>query len=116
MATRLENNDLPLGRGLPKLYPWEEWADGAWWEIEEGEDYTCKAESFRTAAYKWGRRNGYHVETQLPPWGGVRVRFRPRSEYGYSDPDSDGFVPSEHREPKDRWKVIGPPVREGRDE
>ena len=45
--------------GKPYIYPWEQWLNGKWWLLKEGEDYYSSTKGFRQRLYrkqnKWGR-------------------------------------------------------------
>lgn len=48
MATRLKDDDLALhSRAAVTKYPWDEWTDGSVWELVEGVDFHCSAETMR---------------------------------------------------------------------
>ena len=51
--------------GRPSPYPWERWRDGQWWMAEQGTDFTCTPESFRSALYRQGKFHGLRVEVQV---------------------------------------------------
>jgi hypothetical protein len=62
-------------------YPWEEWADGNWWEAVQGVDYTCKTSSFviqvkqnlPTSSWRTGPVQVVVIEKEGEP---DRVQFR----------------------------------------
>lgn len=39
-------------------YPWETILDGQTWRLEQGEDFSCKPESFRGAVYLASKARG----------------------------------------------------------
>jgi hypothetical protein len=41
------------------------YADGATWELTEGEDFTIKPYTLTAAARQWGREEGIGVETKI---------------------------------------------------
>jgi hypothetical protein len=58
-------------------YNWERYADGSWWELRRKEDYTVQTATARQAAIKWGRKEGYRVETgNLKEGDGFALRFK----------------------------------------
>lgn len=50
-------------RTMPRRnkYPWHEWADGEWWQLERGEDFDVAANTITQAAKSWGERRGFKV-------------------------------------------------------
>ena len=63
MAKRMTYEDIKAFHlehpGYEKwMYPWNEWLDGSWWLIKQGEDYFIKTKSMRKLIYdkklKWG--------------------------------------------------------------
>lgn len=45
-------------------YPWEDWADGQWWQAVNGEDYTITDAGFRSCLYNWARINGMKAQSR----------------------------------------------------
>lgn len=62
MATRLNKETLESGR--KSQYDWDQWLDGSVWEAIEGEDYTCKQQSFVSQLYKAAYDRGKHVHVR----------------------------------------------------
>jgi len=46
-------------------YPWEKWANGKWWHLEQGIDFYVDPSSFRTTAKNWGSKNGYIADARV---------------------------------------------------
>lgn len=44
--------------------PWRQWADGAWWRLKAGEDFTGDPDRARKTAHAWAGRNGYTLSAQ----------------------------------------------------
>ncbi len=66
--------DRKRGPGRPSPYPWKQWRDGQWWMAEEGVDFTCTPESFRSTLYRQGQYHDLRVEVQVDD-GYVHFRF-----------------------------------------
>lgn len=45
-------------------YPWEEWADGQWWQAVRGEDYAITDAGFRSCVYNWARLNKMKAQSR----------------------------------------------------
>jgi hypothetical protein len=61
-----------LPDGLPEApgrsrFNFSRWADGQAWQFSRGEDYETNTESFRYAARRWAKANGYVAETRPLP-------------------------------------------------
>jgi hypothetical protein len=57
-------------------YPWDEWADGAWWEVKRGEDFDTKPSSFRSILGNRAAHTGQRVTVRVR--GDVVIfQFRP---------------------------------------
>lgn len=61
-----------LPDGLPEApgrsrFDFSRWADGSAWQFSRGEDYETSTESFRYAARRWAKANGYVAETRPLP-------------------------------------------------
>lgn len=52
MAKRISEPPVPQ-RPAQGLYPWHEWTDGSWWEIEQGVDFRCSIKAMQASL--WGR-------------------------------------------------------------
>ena len=65
MAKQIPDIMVPdIVKAAPRTdYNWEQYADGKWWQLKKGEDYTVMTASARTAVTKWGEREGLTVET-----------------------------------------------------
>ena len=61
MAKQLDDLEaqLIIHRINRHIYPWDEWLNGSWWLLKEGEDYHSSTKGFRQRIYrkqnKWGR-------------------------------------------------------------
>lgn len=62
------------GRGK---YPWAEWTDGQTRELTKGIDFHTGTDSFRNAAYHYGKNNGFWVSVNVRG-DRVYVRFTRR--------------------------------------
>lgn len=58
MAQRLDPTEQLRPPSAKRAYPWDEWTDGATWEILSGVDFTGKAEAFRNRLYDVAKRRG----------------------------------------------------------
>jgi hypothetical protein len=64
-----------LPDGLPEApgrsrFDFSRWTDGQAWQFSRGEDYETSTESFRYAARRWAKANGFVAETRpLPATG-----------------------------------------------
>lgn len=66
MAQRV--SDQPFISRPQRRYPWEEWMDGAQWDLVEGEDFPGKAESFRNYIHSVAKKHGRRASVRkLPP-------------------------------------------------
>ena len=54
-------------------HPWRQWLDGRIWQLQHGEDFHCKVESFRTAAFVAARRHGIKIRTSVVE-GGIVIQ------------------------------------------
>lgn len=43
-------------------YPWDQWMNGSWWLIKQGEDFDSQIESLRTGLLNRARRHGVPVK------------------------------------------------------
>jgi hypothetical protein len=81
MAQELSDDDAMalVGRSRQDgaVYPWDMWANGGWWLLTEGEDYTVTLAAVRSSAYGYARRSGRRAET-VTVAGGMLVRFTDR--------------------------------------
>lgn len=59
-------------------YPWHEWADGQWWQVVRGEDYTVTDDGFRSAIHNYARFKGLRAESHKND-DGIVLRFWPRA-------------------------------------
>lgn len=67
MAQKVSKEMLThIAKSAPRTeYDWEKYADGEWWSLKRGEDYTAQTVSVRTSAKRWGNQQGYTVQTAL---------------------------------------------------
>lgn len=55
---------------------WAQYADGAWWELERGQDFTQGAAQATRAARQWASVNGYRCNAHTVRDGeAIKVRF-----------------------------------------
>jgi hypothetical protein len=47
------------------IYPWDDWLDGAVWELEAGTDFRGTSSTFRSVAIVQARKRGGKVRTRL---------------------------------------------------
>lgn len=60
-------------------YNWDQYADGDWWELRQGEDYQVQTSSARMAAGTWAKARGMKAEmANLKDHDGFAVRFVPK--------------------------------------
>lgn len=52
-------------RGLGVKYPYDKWMDGSIWMITKGEDFTCTANSMRSALFSAAKERGLKVRTSV---------------------------------------------------
>jgi len=71
VATRLQGTNLDDR----VRYPWHEWSDGSVWVLTRGEDFDIIPESLQKLAYRWARRHGMRVRTDLSEFNVVRLQF-----------------------------------------
>lgn len=80
MAVRITDeraNELRASRrSANRLYPWETWSDGQWWQLTQGDDYQNTPRSFAAIVYKYASRNG--LRATIAQWEhGVLLRLTP---------------------------------------
>lgn len=68
MARRLNKN---LNR--QQRYPWDQWLDGATWEIQQGEDFNVEMESMRVQIHNAARTHGFRATTSVK---GDKIEFQ----------------------------------------
>ena len=56
-------------------YPWDDWSNGAPWEIVAGIDFKCECKQMATNLHIEARRRGVKVKTSTSP-DGTRIRFQ----------------------------------------
>lgn len=49
-------------RGRPPLYPWDEWTDGGWWQVDMD---ASEISGFRSNLYKAAKRLEMQVESEV---------------------------------------------------
>lgn len=65
--------DVRVRPGRPSKYPWEEWLDGRWWEIQKGVDFDRSVASMRKSVSTASKRKGGTCVTSTL---GDKIRFR----------------------------------------
>lgn len=65
MARRLESYEFGVQRGRKPQYPWEQWTDGAVWQVVHGKDYQCTSGSLVVYLYHKARTQGVNVRTSI---------------------------------------------------
>ncbi len=63
-AEEQEPTTAVVRRGKSR-YPWAEWVDGDWHEVQRGVDYEQPTESFRAYLYNYAARHDMQVMTQI---------------------------------------------------
>jgi hypothetical protein len=63
-----------ISPGARATYPWPTWADGQWWRLREGVDYTTTTKSFRVVARNWAKRHDFKLTSQQTE-DGIFIRF-----------------------------------------
>lgn len=56
-------------------YDWDQYADGGWWHLKEGKDYTAATPGVRASAKRWGDKEGRDVQTR-PTKEGFLLRIK----------------------------------------
>jgi hypothetical protein len=59
---------------LAPAVPWADYADGEWWVLTRGEDFTQDALLAARAARQWASKNGYRCSAYRGV-AGISVRF-----------------------------------------
>lgn len=57
MAHKIAHTNVPR-RQTPRV-PWIDFADGDWWRLQHGEDFTQPPRLAYKTAWKWATSNGY---------------------------------------------------------
>lgn len=75
MARRVERFERDV-QHAPRRYPWEQWCDGAIWEIRQGEDYDVPTENMRVNLHERAKQRVMKVRTEkFRDEGGEGLRF-----------------------------------------
>ncbi len=77
MGRRIEQP--PASTSTRRLYPWDQWTDGSWWEITAGEDFTTTIRAMRAMLYGRARpHSGRKLDVRLdaPLSQATRIYFR----------------------------------------
>lgn len=64
-----------ITRTRKSRYPWDEWANGAIWQVQEGTDFDSSLKTFVQGLYAYAKRHESKVEVRSEPASGV-VAFR----------------------------------------
>lgn len=78
MATKIPKEMLShVIRTAPRSdYNWEQYDDGDWWQLRQGDDYTTRTVSARGSAAAWAKAHGKRAETAaLKDHDGFALRF-----------------------------------------
>jgi hypothetical protein len=64
--------------GRPTKYNWRTWANGQPWKLVTGTDFTVPAETMRSNAFQWAKKNGMTVRTAVVDEGkAIVIQFTP---------------------------------------
>lgn len=78
MAHKVE--DVPVRNAGLRRVPWDEYADGDWWQLKAGEDYEPGTErALSSTARSWAWRKGYLASIRLGS-ATVYLRFIKKAE------------------------------------
>lgn len=70
MARRLDHFPESIETGMKKpaarVYPWDEWFDGAPWELKYGVDFDCGIPSMRSTAASAAHDRFLEIRTRIP--------------------------------------------------
>lgn len=78
MARRVERFEKDTQENAPRRYPWEQWSDGAIWEIRQGDDYDVPTENMRINIHERAKQRVMKVRTEKFKDGrgeGLRFQF-----------------------------------------
>lgn len=77
MAEALKTFDFrTIGR--PTKYAWKTWANGQPWRLVAGTDFSVPAETMRSNAFQWAKKNGMTVRTSVMDDGkAIVIQFTP---------------------------------------
>lgn len=81
MAKKIPDNLIHhVIKSSPRVdHNWDQYADGDWWELKRGEDYTILTQSARQSVDKWAKGEGLVAETaNLKDGDGFALRIRAR--------------------------------------
>lgn len=56
----------PAREPIARQVNWSEFADGHWWELEEGRDFDKEPRKAARAARQWGSNNGFRCQCSFP--------------------------------------------------
>lgn len=71
MAKMIEVTEVPTS---PRI-DWGQWANGSWWELEAGKDFSQDAVRAGRAARQWASNHGFHCSAKVTAEGNLRVKF-----------------------------------------
>lgn len=80
MAKKLKASEVPNdvlvcpNRGAVARYPWDDWFDGNWWLLIQGEDYLGKTIPFQNYARNVGRKRGLRVSIRNADGGRMYLK------------------------------------------
>jgi hypothetical protein len=62
MARKLDGQPPLEQTRLATKYPWDEWTDGDWWEITQGEDFTSEPSTMVSVLHNHAGRHQLQCE------------------------------------------------------
>lgn len=64
MAQKVSADMIPhITKMSPRTdYNWEKYADGEWWQLRQGDDYTAQTVSVRQSLARWAKANDFNVQ------------------------------------------------------
>ena len=77
MASRISRPRTIDGRSI--LVHWSKYADGTWWRLAQGPDFTQDPRRALKAARTWGWRNGYAVAGSVSGPSTIDVKLTKRT-------------------------------------
>lgn len=65
MAEKLETYDFRSRVGQGSRYPWDEWLDGGYWKLRQGEDFGAEPKNFTSSIFNAAKKRGKKVNTAV---------------------------------------------------
>lgn len=79
MATAKDTRDTSV-RPPGIKYPWDDWQNGKWWTIEQGEDFQCSVRAMRDQLHVRARATGVRVKTHTDKTSKIVFTFQKADE------------------------------------